>query len=63
MGFLGFGHCSTKMEGTSDEGGLDLGWVYTSNKKEGRETEHSSSRGRDEDDNLIGEDKLQVACA
>ena len=51
------------MEGTSDEGGLNLGWVYTSNKKEGRGTEHSSSRGRDEDDNLIGEDKLQVACA
>ena len=54
MGFLGFGHCSTKMEGTSDEGGLDLGWVYTSNKKEGRGTEHSSSHGGDEDDNLVG---------
>ena len=38
-------------------------WVYASKKKEGRGTEHSPSRGGDEDGDLTGEDELQVACA
>ena len=52
----------TKLEGTSDEAGFEQ-MGLSKQIKEGRGTEHSPSRGRDEDGDLTGEDELQVACA
>ena len=50
------------MEGTSDEAGFEQ-MGLSKQIKEGRGTEHSPSRGRDEDGDLTGEDVLQVECA
>ena len=50
---LWFGHCSTKMEGTSGESGFEqMGG-----------TEQSPLHGGDENSDLTGKDKLQVACS
>ena len=50
------------MEGTSDEAGFEQ-MGLSKQIKEGRGTEHSPSRGGDEDGDLTGEDVLQVECA